>query len=411
MLPRGKIDIGWSDLSFAVRRCLLPWDREATQRRVESLWPAASGVLACLSVRSAFDLLLRTLAYPRGSEILVSAITIRDITRIIEAHGLVPVPVDLDMEALAISREALERCVTEKSRAILIAHLFGSRMPLDDVIQFARKRELLDIEDCAQAYVGDSYPGHPGSDVCLFSFGPIKTNTALGGGVAIVRDERIAQRMRAAQLSDPVQSRWEFLRRVGKYILLKFLTYRVVFSAFSIACRITGRVHDDVASAVVRGFPGPDLLRQIRRQPSSPLLALIERRIRRFDSDLVERRAAIAETMAEFSPTLRRPGARANHHTHWVYPVQSPSPDRLMRHLWRHGFDATRGASSLCVVDPPAHRPDVTPLAARETMRQVLYLPVYPGVSDGDLKRLARAAAGFEENEDLSRLERREPAV
>ena len=54
----------------------------------------------CLSVRSGWDLLLHVLAWPAGSEVIVSAITHPDMIRILRAHGLVPVPVDVDLDTL-----------------------------------------------------------------------------------------------------------------------------------------------------------------------------------------------------------------------------------------------------------------------------------------------------------------------
>ena len=57
----------------------------------------------CLSVRSAWDLLLHVLAWPAGSEVIVSAITHPDMITILRAHGLVPVPVDVDLDTLAPS--------------------------------------------------------------------------------------------------------------------------------------------------------------------------------------------------------------------------------------------------------------------------------------------------------------------
>jgi hypothetical protein len=56
---------------------------------VENLWSPAIDALVCLSVRSGLDLLLSALQYPKG-QILVSTVTIRDMVRIIEHHGLVP---------------------------------------------------------------------------------------------------------------------------------------------------------------------------------------------------------------------------------------------------------------------------------------------------------------------------------
>jgi dTDP-4-amino-4,6-dideoxygalactose transaminase len=402
MLPRGKLDIGWADLLFGIWSCIRPGSRQTAQRQVEAAWDASSGTLASLSMRSGFDALLQTLAWPPGTEILTSALTIRDMVRIVEHHHLVPVPIDLQMASLSISPGAFERAITRKTRAILVAHVFGSRMPLDDIVAIAKRHGLLVIEDCAQAYVGTDYRGHAGSDVCMFSFGPIKTNTALGGAVLQFNDGTLMEKVRAIQATYPVQSRWRFLRRLGKYAGLKFLTIPWVFGAFVALCRALGKNHDAVIGGAVRGFAGPEFFANIRRQPSYPLLRLLARRLRTFDPARIERRIASANTAIGLLPETDRPGCRAGHHSHWIFPIQSPSPDDLMKHLWHHGFDATRGASSLAVVEPPADRPETRPDEAGRAMEGVLYLPVYPDLSEADLRRLALAVTSFQTNEQVT---------
>ena len=182
MIAPKRIEIRWRDLAAAFFGGFLGPARQEAARRVEgALFPPEEG-LSVLSVRSGFDLLLSALQLPPGSEILVSAVTIEDMTRIIREHGLVPVPVDLDMESLSLPTEAVEAAVTDRTRAILVAHVFGSRMPLADVAEVARAKGLLLIEDCAQAFDGSRYAGSEHSDVAMYSFGPIKTLTALGGG-------------------------------------------------------------------------------------------------------------------------------------------------------------------------------------------------------------------------------------
>ena len=76
------------------------------------------------------------------------------MVRIIEHHGLVPVPVDVDAARLEVDVEQIERLITPRTRAILVAHLFGSRMEMGPIIELARRHDLLVIEDCAQAFVG-----------------------------------------------------------------------------------------------------------------------------------------------------------------------------------------------------------------------------------------------------------------
>lgn len=390
MIPRKRLDIGWPDLLFGFVCCLWTGDRERMRRRLEQLWSPEGNGLACLSVRSGFDALLSVLDLPRGSEVLVSAITIRDMTRILEEHGLVPVPVDLDMRALAVDLESLARAVTPRSRAILVAHLFGSRMTLEPVLSVAREHGLFVIEDCAQAYCADSYRGHPECDASFFSFGPIKTATALAGGLLTFRDRSLRDRVAERQASWPVQGRGRFLTRICKYSFLKLLSYRPVFSLFYQGCRMAGASHDAVISSSVRGFAGPGFFERIRQQPSFPLLALLARRLKD-DGTGIEERAALARRAIDLMPAVERPGDQAPWHTHWVFPIQEDEPEMLIPTLWARGFDATRGASSLCVVDPPADRPETEPSQARRAFSRLLYLPVHPGLKQRDMERLAQA--------------------
>ncbi|GMF56664.1 unnamed protein product [Phytophthora fragariaefolia] len=67
-----------------------------------------------------FDLLLQTLKLPAGSEVLCSAITIPDMIYVLRYHGLVPVPVDLDPETLAVDMEALKKAVTDVRDALFL---------------------------------------------------------------------------------------------------------------------------------------------------------------------------------------------------------------------------------------------------------------------------------------------------
>jgi dTDP-4-amino-4,6-dideoxygalactose transaminase len=368
------------------------------ERRVEARWSSDADALVCLSVRSGLDLLLATLAYPKGSEILVSAITIRDMVRIVEQHGLLPVPVDLDMQTLNVRMESLKRARSPRTKAVLVAHLFGSRMDLEEVGVFAREHGLLLIEDCAQSFTGLQHRGHAASDVTMFSFGPIKTSTALGGAILGIRDRSLLARMRAIKSHHPRQTRWHFFRRVCRFALVKLLLCRVPFTLFCSVCRLLNKSHDEVISHSVRGFSGPDLFSNVRRQPGYPLLALLRRRLDRFHGQRIARRMAAARTVLRSAPTLPRPGGEAAHHSYWTFPVQSLTPDALVGHLWRRGFDATRGAWSLHAVSAPAQCALLKAPKAQEAMSQVVYLPVHPEVSDEELQRLTRAVLEFEED-------------
>lgn len=393
MRPRKKPDIGWRDLAFALSACFLPAKREATRSRLETTWPGGAA-LATLSVRSGFDLALQCLALPRGSEVLVSAITIRDMAAILEHHGLRIVPVDVDPDTCAVDADRLARALTSRTRAILVAHLFGARMEMAGIAAFARRHGLLLFEDCAQAFAADGYRGDAGSDVAMFSFGPIKTATALGGGILCFRDHALRDACAARQRTLPVQPRPRYLARILKYAALKALCHPLPYTAFVAACRLLGRSHDDVISRAVRGFGGTDLLRGIRHQPSAPLSMTIRHRLRNASPTDLAPRVSAARRLAAAMPGVALAGFDAPSQVHWVFPIRSERPEALVRHLWQAGFDATRGATSLCAVTASATGTAETD-DARRLIERFVYLP-FDTLDARDLDRLGAIVDAFE---------------
>lgn len=392
MIPRGSPDIGWRDLLAGLRDCMAP----PPEREARALAEAPSGHvgrLACLSVRSGLDLALQALALPAGSEVVVSAVTIPDMVRVLEHHGLVAVPADLDMGRLSVDLRSLERAITPRTRAILVAHLFGSQMDMAPLAALARRRDMLLLEDCAQAYDG-RYAGHPDSDVVMFSFGPIKTSTALGGAILRLRDPALLARARAIQEAYPAQPTRPYLRRLLLFIGLKALARPAALAALAAICRLRGRGHDALITGLLRGFPGDGLIARLRHRPCAPLLAMLARRLRRPPTATLARRAALAQAISAALPERQFAGSRAERHTHWALPLVSADPEALARRLWAIGVDASRSASSLYVVEPPPGRPEASRAAA--VMERLLYLPLHPALDRAALQRMARAIDAFE---------------
>lgn len=388
MIPRKKLDISWPDLLTAVFRAMWPGNREATQRRVEELFCPGQPCLVSLSERSAFDVAVQAYNFPPGSEVLVSSLTVRPFPEILKAHGLVPIPIDLNMSDLSMRMDILERAVNERTRAIVCAQLLGSRIPLDEYMAFARRHNLVVFEDCAQAFTGDEFRGHPDADVTMFSFGPIKTCSALWGGITRFKDAAICEKARAIQDQQPVQSRWLMFLRALKYSVLKATTYRIPYTITNIVLRALGLDH--ITDKSIRNFTGKDQFRKFRQRPSYPLLALLERRLKRFKPKAVLRRTEHAELFTRLTPDLVRPAIKAPYHTFWIYPVQSPAPRALIRYLWSKGFDSTVGPSSFLVASAEPGYEEFEPHVAKQAMSQVVYLPVHDRMTRREIERLAR---------------------
>jgi perosamine synthetase len=408
MWSRKRIDIGWFDLACGFWWSLISPDRgDALSRTETALFPAEQ-TLVTLSVRSGFDLLLQTLALPPGSEVLMSSVTITDMARIVEEHGLVPVPVDLDPVAMSPDLHALQKVLSTRSKAIVIAHLFGAIVDLEPMVRFAEDNDLIFIEDCAQAFDGHRYQGHPRSDIVMFSFGPIKTATALAGGILLVRDPNQLQRLREALNQLPIQPTGEFRSRTFRYALLKFVSGRIMFRLLTIALKLGGRNLDETLNGAVRNFPADQFFENLRRQPSVALLKLLTRRLRTFDLARQDRRAALGAVLSQrlqehasvtpdrtvpASECVTCPGSAVKRHTWWVFPVvtdASVDQSALIQNLARRGFDATSGSQMATLPVPESHA-EHPPLQAQRVVERMIFLPFYPELSDHAVAQLAEA--------------------
>ena len=334
MWVRTPLKIAWGDLVYAAWRSILPSDPIALQQEIEAFWSDWGDALVCFSVRSGFDLLLSAKGFPEGDEIVFSALNVKGMIRIAERHRLVPVPVELDIADMAPQLNSLEAAITPKTRAIVVAHLFGTRYDLAPIAAIARRHGIMLIEDCAQVFDGRAYHGHEEADVRMFSFGPLKTATALGGAILTVSDASLLQKMREIQAGYTRQSDREFLKRVGKFALLKAAISKPVFTAVGKAATTAGKDYEEPLSEAVRNVAQLGSKKKLRKVPSAGMLALLLRRLTTWrEGSLAHRRASGLQLQSMLAPHVQCPGNASLEHSYWVFPVLAPEPKVLIKAL------------------------------------------------------------------------------
>lgn len=392
MYSRKRLDIGWIDLAAAALGAVVSRGAAKLAHDIEAAL-AGDGreAIAFLSLRSGFDLMLRELALPKGSEVIVSALTIPDMWTLLEEHGLRVIPVDVDPATLAPRAADIERLVTPATRAVLVAHLFGTRVDLGEIVQVARARGLLLWEDCAQTFDTRASCGDARADCTMLSFGPIKTATALGGGALLFRDGALAARCRATHATYPRAPSGAFLKRVVKFAGLKFISLPLPYACFVRWCAWRGRDYDTAIQMSVRGFARERLLERLRQQPSRGLLWLMLRRIVRSDGTRVRARKEVGDwLMHALAGTVEVPGRAAPYADHWVFTILSDERVAFIARLRAAGFDAT-SVATMRSVPAPADRPDLAPREAERMLARLVYVPMYPEMPQHARERLRAA--------------------
>jgi len=352
-----------------------------------------------------------------GSEIIMSGITIKDMVKIAQFHGAAPVAVDLDFDSLAVDCGTLEAAITPRTKVIVIAHVFGVCNDLSTVCAVARRHGIVVVEDCAECFAGpppkdapqgfsnmhEGYTGHPEADLTLFSFGTIKTSTAFGACVASVRDGALYDAMQKLHAQYTPRPRSVLAGRLMRYGAMHGLSTPMVYGAMVRAVEGTGFSWDELVTGAIRGFPGDDLVPLIRFAPSTPLLAMLARRLRNFDGAYLQQRVqagwdAVARLAALPEGYVAVPGTRANRHAFWLFPVLVPNPKSVCTAMLAAGFDVTQGTSQLGPVSryiAPQYDTEnfrrFFPHTSKRIMDGLVYLPVVAETSPTQLEDMMTA--------------------
>jgi dTDP-4-amino-4,6-dideoxygalactose transaminase len=171
-------------------------------KQLEREVAAYCGCAAAVGVSSGTDALLASLMsldIGPGDEVITTPYTFFATAGSIWRTGARPVFVDIDAETFNIDPAGIAPAVTERTRAIMPVHLFGQMADMDPILAVAAERDLLVIEDAAQA-IGATDNGRKagalGTVGCL-SFFPSKNLGGLGdGGMVVTQDEALADRLR-----------------------------------------------------------------------------------------------------------------------------------------------------------------------------------------------------------------------
>jgi dTDP-4-amino-4,6-dideoxygalactose transaminase len=160
----------------------------------ESEFAAACGASSGIGVNSgtsALHLALMAAAVGPGDEVITTPFTFIATVAAIGYTGATPVLVDIDPRTFNIDPARIEAAITPRTKAILPVHLYGQPADMDPILEIARRRGLVVVEDAAQAHLAE-YKGRPvGSlgELACFSFYPTKNLGACGEGGMVVTSQ------------------------------------------------------------------------------------------------------------------------------------------------------------------------------------------------------------------------------
>lgn len=172
-------------------------------KNFEAEYASYFGSKYCVGVGNGLDaiyLALKALGIKAGDEVIIPSHTFIATALAVAYIGATPVFCEVYEDTYLMRPDLVENLITEKTKAIIVVHLYGQAVEMDKICELVSKYGLALIEDCAQAH-GATYKGKKVGtfgDVGAFSFYPGKNLGALGdAGAAITDNAEVAGKMKA----------------------------------------------------------------------------------------------------------------------------------------------------------------------------------------------------------------------
>ena len=324
-------------------------------RAFERDFAAASGCTHVVGVANGTDairLALEACGVRAGDEVVTVSHTATFTALAISMLGAKPVFCDIEPVTMNLDPARLEAAITNRTRAILPVHLYGQTADMDPVLEIARRRDIPVIEDCAQAHLARYRSRLAGSlgAAAAFSFYPTKNLGALGdAGAMTTNDAALAEHVRQMRNGGQADRYRHGMKGVNSRL-------------------------DEIQAAV------------------------LSVKLRHLEAATVARRALAARYDAELRGVTTPRVLAGREHAYHLYVIRHARRDALAAHLDRAGVTA------LVHYPIPVHlQPAYAELGYREgslpeterAAREVLSLPLYPGLTAEQQGRVIEAVNGF----------------
>ena len=329
-------------------RYILGPEGEALEKELAA-YLGAQHAVGCNSGTDALHFPLVAAGIGPGDEVVVPAFTFFATAEAVSYTGAKPVFADVDADTFNLSVESLKKSITPKTRAVIAVHLFGQCAALDQISRICKDRNIVLVEDCAQA-IGADYDGRrAGSwgEFGGFSFYPTKNLGAAGdAGLMTTKDRKFAEDLRSLRHHGTKQT---------------YLHDRVGWNS-----RL-----DELQAAVLRV------------------------KLRHLEGFIEARRKVAAGYRARLAGSgLELPAEHGRgRHVYHQFTIRSPKRDAIREALAKEGI-----ASSVFYPVPLHQQPVYSGIAAGISLpnaetaaKTVLSLPINPTLDDASLDRICKA--------------------
>ncbi len=406
-IPRNKLYVKTRTVLKALCMLLTPRALEGEcLRNFEEEFAQFIGVkhaIALASGKLALQLCLEALGAKEGDKVILSDFNVPEVPALLACCGLVPVLLDIDPETFNINPDLIERHIDDKTKFILVTHMFGIPADMDKIVDLAKKHRLKIIEDACQA-TGSEYRGKRVGgfgDAAYFSFGTLKVFSTLNGGMAVTDQDTVAEHIRSEVKGYPLPGRFVLLKEIFKSIFIMIFTHPRVFNCLTFPLlTLINRCSENAKLGFLRG-------KEISRIEKRELLSLKKKysnlqaqmgldNLRDFPAHLSEfsGKVEMLDAMLRDSEVVFQARPSGVRGLYFKYVIRTKDRKELLRRLFRRGIDTTYGYMTACSTIN-----DLNGFAARcpesqKLMNEHIYLPIHSIRSHEQIQYLADAMKG-----------------
>jgi len=320
---------------------------------------------------------------------------------------LTPVFADVEPGTYTLNPDSVRSVMTADTRAVVPTHLFGRTCDVERLEALCKPRGIDIIEDCAQSFgarIGERKAGSIGC-AAYFTFGITKNFTTFSGGMLVCRDRNVRDRLMGLMPGFTHATGSRLLKQGITALAMRLASQRLLFNLSSaILLRLSASNGPDV---IHRAFDekaqliDDDVMAHLKWRPVDLQARAGMRQLKALDA----RNAARRRNGAELLSLLTRRECRGlpasddpdGDHIYMSFAITRPDRYGFAAALRRYGVDTAPGYMTDCSsIGEFGGRPGQCPVS-EQISREIIHLPLYPGLDGADLKRIADAVVRVDE--------------
>ena len=332
----------------------------------------------------------------KKKKIIMSPFTIFDVVNMVLCARGVPVFSDVEKKSITINLENIKKVYDDEVAAILITHTHLINSDIEKIINFAKEKKILLIEDCAISFGTNKNKKLVGTigDISFFSFGVFKFISSLNGGMILTKNNEIFRKICKEHESFITIDYKMIFKNYFKSLFISISTNNIIFKYFSSLIIRFGYINNiKLINNFSKNDPNPYLQKTLpisyKKRISNSQCARILNQMPFYYNDFNKRikNAKIYYNNLKDINELTIPEFEQSECNGWInFPIQYKNRDSLLKYLFLNNRDIAmyyyRDCNQLDIFKEYKNN-NLKNIA--EVVKEIILLPTYPKYNENQI--------------------------